>query len=114
MLSGADVAQIEDVDVAVRLPNPVDTPDSLFDLGRVPRKVIVHKQVGRLQIQPFCRGVRAKQHVDFPVEEASLDVVAIRPAHDAGRPFHVPASRPGIDANAHPRVGCSQAMLKVL
>ena len=51
---------------AVKLrTNTVDTTDTLHDTGRVPRKVIVHKDIGTMQVDTFCQYIGSDKKIVF-------------------------------------------------
>ncbi len=49
--------EVEDHD-RVFLTDPVDSADPLLDLHRVPRKVVVHKEVAELEVAALSAGFR--------------------------------------------------------
>ena len=50
-LLGDEVPEVADLGLA----DAVDAPEALLDAVRVPRQVVVHHQVGALQVDPFAR-----------------------------------------------------------
>ena len=58
---GNEVPQVTDFG----LPDAVNTTESLFQAVRIPRKVVIHHQVGTLQIDAFPGGVGRNQYFDF-------------------------------------------------
>ena len=45
------------------LADAVDAPEALLQAVRVPRQVVVHHQMGALQVDAFAGGVRSQQHM---------------------------------------------------
>jgi hypothetical protein len=68
----------------LRLANPMDAPEPLLDAIRVPGQIVVHHQVGALQVDPFARRVGRQQ--DFyigVVPESLLRIHPVFPTHAA-------------------------------
>ncbi len=64
------------------LADAVDTAEPLFEAVGVPRQVVVHHQVGALEIDPLSRSVGGKQHPDFGiVAECFLRFEPVAPIH---------------------------------
>ena len=49
------------------LSDAVDTAETLLDPVRVPRQVVVHHQVGTLQVDALACGVRGDEHLHFGI-----------------------------------------------
>ena len=68
----------------LRLADAMDAPEALLQAVGVPRQVIVHHQVGALQVDAFAGGVRSQQHLCFRVvQEGFLGLAAFLPPHAA-------------------------------
>ena len=75
----AFVVQVDDANVRVFLPQPVDAPDALLHAHGVPRHVVVHHRATELEVQALRGRVRAKQNLRLAFSEAALGVVAANP-----------------------------------
>src|SRR5438128_1850903 len=49
------------------LADTVNAPEPLLKAVGIPRQIVVHHQVGALEIDPFTSGVGGNQHPDFRV-----------------------------------------------
>ena len=56
----------------LRLADAVDAPEALLQAVGVPRQVVVHHQVGALQVDAFAGGVGRQQHVYLAVLQKRL------------------------------------------
>ena len=65
-LAGTVGDQVPEV-AYIRLADPVDAAEALLQPVGVPRQVVVHHQVGALQIDPFARRVRGQQYPHFGI-----------------------------------------------
>ena len=66
----------------LRLADAVDAPEALFDTVRVPRQVVVHHQMGPLEVDALPGRVSSEQHLHQRiVEERLLGLAAILPPH---------------------------------
>jgi len=62
----------------------VDASEPLLQSVRVPRQVVIHHQVGALQIDAFARRGGGEQHLDFGiVQESFLGLATFLAAHAA-------------------------------
>lgn len=50
-----------------RLADTVDAPESLFNPIGIPRKVVIHHEMGPLQIDTLSGRIRSQQHLDFGI-----------------------------------------------
>ncbi len=82
---GDQVPQMADLGLA----NPVDPAEALFQPVRVPGQVVVHHQMGALQVDALAGGVRGEQHLNLRVaEEALLRLASLLAAHGAVNQDH--------------------------
>ena len=73
-LVGHQVPQVADLGLA----DAVDAAEALLDAVRVPRQVVVHHQVGALQVDALAGGVGGEQHLHLGVlREASCAFAAL-------------------------------------
>ncbi|OQB38220.1 MAG: hypothetical protein BWY09_01407 [Candidatus Hydrogenedentes bacterium ADurb.Bin179] len=71
---GDQVPQVADLGLA----DAVDAAEALFDAVRVPGQVIIHHEMGALQVDAFARGVRGQQHLYLGiVQEAFLGLAPL-------------------------------------
>ena len=49
------------------LADTVDTPEALFEAVGVPRQIVVHHQVGVLQVDAFTGGIGGHHHADVGI-----------------------------------------------
>ena len=49
------------------LADAVDAAETLFDAVRVPRQIVVHHQVGALEVDAFAGSVGGEQNLDFGI-----------------------------------------------
>ena len=67
-----------------RLADTVDTAKTLFKTVGVPRQVVIHHEVGALEIEAFACGVRGDEDTDFLVLlEALFHFAALVAQHSA-------------------------------
>jgi hypothetical protein len=77
-LVGDEVPQVADL----RLTDAVDAAEALFEPIGIPGQVVVHHQVGALEVDALARCVRCDQHVDLRIVlESLLGLLALLPAH---------------------------------
>ena len=58
------------------LTDAVDAPEALFKAIRIPRQVVVHHQVGVLEIHAFAGGIGGEKNADFGIgAEQSLEAL---------------------------------------
>jgi len=66
------------------LPDTVDTAKALLETVGIPRQVVVHHQVGPLQVDTLAGGISSDQHLDILIlGEERLGLSAFLPAHGA-------------------------------
>ena len=79
-LLGDQVPQVADLGLA----DAVDAAEALLQAVRVPGQVVVHHQVGALQVDAFAGGVGGEQYLDLGVvQEALLRLAPLLAAHAA-------------------------------
>ncbi len=70
------------------LADAVDAAEALFQAVRVPRQVVVHHQIGVLEVHAFTRGISGQQDADFRIGAehflAFAPFVAMHAAVDGG------------------------------
>ena len=54
--------KVDHGDIAL-LAVPMAAPDALLDALRVPRQIVVDDRLAKLQVQPFCAGLGAHEHL---------------------------------------------------
>src|SRR5688500_5854789 len=76
VIQGRRAPDIEDRDPLLRLPDPVDAPDALLDLHRVPRQVVVHDRGAELEVQTFTGHFVGQHEVVPTVTKVRHDLVS--------------------------------------
>jgi hypothetical protein len=77
------------------LADAMDTAEALLEPVRVPGKIVVHHQVGALEIDALPRSVGRQQNLDLGiVPEGFLRIEAFFPAHAAMNDDEQPSARP--------------------
>ena len=73
----------------LRLADAVDAPEALFQAVGVPRQVVVHHQMGALQIDALASGIGGEQHAHlWVVQKYVLGAAAFLAAHAAVNRHH--------------------------
>ncbi len=109
-LGAADIAEVEDKDIFVFLPDAVDTSNPLFDFHWIPAEVEIDQQVGCLQVQTLGGGVGAYQDVNLLAQEPLLDLFTVHINHLARAGVIILSPPARIGAGDHARVGLAQTV----
>src|SRR3954462_3785818 len=68
----------------LRLTNAVDAPEALLQAVRIPRQIVVHHQVGALQVDAFTSSVGGEKHLHIRiVQETRLRLTPVFATHSA-------------------------------
>ena len=62
VLNGIAYDKVVDMDIP-RLADTVGTSATLLDLHRIPRKIVVDDDIGKLQVETFTTGIRGNKDV---------------------------------------------------